>query len=311
MWWVNRISVVALLVAVFGVGCGREDPSSKARIGKPVVYTTFYPTKYFAERIGGDLVRVVCPVPVNEDASFWMPDRETVRAYQEADLVVVNGAEFAKWVQKVSLREHRIVNTAKPLADELITFEHATVHSHGTAGDHAHEGLDGHTWVDPVNAAVQAYEIRKALAKRFPEHGPAFEKGFAALAADLDALDKKLGAYQAACADQPLLASHPAFNYVARRYGWNIANLNLDPGEMPSDEVIQAIETTLREHPAKFLVWEAFPSRAIADRLEEELGLTSIEFSPCELLSEEDLACGKDYLNVMWKNLENIGIVFR
>jgi len=311
MWWMSRIVAVVFLVGMFGSGCGNEDRQSGVEPARPVVYTTFYPTKYFTERIGGDLVDVVCPVPADGDAIFWEPDRETVRAYQQADLVVVNGAEFAKWVRKASLPEHRVVNTAQPFADEFITYEHARVHSHGKAGEHAHEGLDGHTWVDPVNAVAQADEIRKALVARFPEHEAEYERRFAALEEDLNALDKTLKAYRAAYTNQPLLASHPAYNYIARRYGWNIENLDLDPEEIPSEETIRGIGATLRKHPARYLIWEAYPDAAIVDRLKKELGLISMEFSPCELLSEEVLAAGEDYLTVMRRNLENIGVIFK
>mgnify|MGYP006095619551 CR=1 FL=1 len=310
MWWVNRTVVVILVVGMLSVGCGQKVPETTTRTGKPQVYTTFYPTQYFAERIGGDFIDVVCPVPEDEDAILWMPDASAIQAYQKADLIILNGAGFAKWVQKVSLPETRVINTAKPFEDTFIRFEHTTVHSHGKVGEHAHEGLDGHTWMDPVNAKIQANEIKNALKKRFPEHEGAFEKGFAALAKDLDALDEKLKVYQAAYKDEPLLASHPAYNYIARRYGWNIKNLDLDPKEMPSDEVFQGIKDILKRYPARHLIWEAYPTKAIADRMRNELGLISIEFSPCELLSEHAQHSGSDYMSVMRRTLDNISVVF-
>lgn len=308
--WVNRTAVVILAVGMLSVGCGQKEPETTTRTGKPVVYTTFYPTQYFAERIGGDLIDVVCPVPEDEDAIFWMPDAKAIAAYQKADLIILNGAGFAKWVQKVSLPETRVVDTAMPFEETFIHFEHGTVHSHGKAGEHAHEGLDGHTWIDPVNARIQANEVKNALTARFPEHEGVFEKGFAALAKDLDALDEKLKAYQAAYKNQPLLASHPAYNYIARRYGWNIKNLDLDPEAMPSDEAFRGIKDILKRHPATHLIWETYPTQAIADRMRDELGLISIEFSPCELLSEDAQNSGTDYMSVMRSNLDNISVVF-
>jgi zinc transport system substrate-binding protein len=309
-WWVNLTVVGIFVVGMLSVGCGQKEPETTTRTGKPLVYTTFYPTQYFAERIGGDLIDVVCPVPEDEDAIFWMPDAKAIVAYQQADLILINGAEFCKWVQRVSLPASRVVNTARPFETDFITFGHAPVHSHGEGGKHAHEGLDGHTWMDPVNARRQAAEISKALIKRFPEHKTAFEEGFAALAKDLDALDEKLKAYQATYKNQPLLASHPAYNYIARRYGWNIVSLDLFPEEMPSDEAFQGIKEILKSHPAKYLIWEAYPTKAIADRIRSELGLISIEFSPCELLSEDAQNSGTDYMSVMRKNLDNISVVF-
>ncbi len=67
----------------------------------------------------------------------------------------------------------------------------------------------------------------------------------------------------------------------------------------------------LQTRPAKYLIWEAYPKKEIAERMQKELGLVSIEFSPCELLSEEELANGVNYLKVMQKNLENISVIFK
>jgi zinc transport system substrate-binding protein len=308
---INSAVVAGFVVAMMlGAGCGKQAPTSTTPTGKPSVYTTFYPTQYFAARIGGDLIDVVCPVPADQDAIFWMPDATAVQAYQQADLIIINGAEFSKWVRKVSLPASRVVNTAKPFEGDFITFEDATVHSHGKGGEHAHEGLDGHTWVDPVNARIQADAIRKALVKRFPEHNAAFEEGFALLAQDLEALDTQLKGYQAIDKNQPLLMSHPAYNYIAKRYGWNIANLDLDPAEMPSDEAIQGIKDVLKTHPATYVIWETYPNKEIAERLQKELGLTSIEFSPCELLSDAEIDAGADYMSVMQRNLKNISVAF-
>ena len=274
--------------------------------GKPVIYTTFYPTKYFAERIGGDAVEVVCPVPADEDAIFWMPDAQAIAEYQKADLIVLNGAEFAKWVAKVSLPQAKVVDTAKPFENRFVKFEKSTTHSHGPAGLHEHKGIDGHTWVDPVNAKIQAGEILKAMKKRFPEHSAAFDKNWKGLAADLDGLDKALSELTKQLGDRPLLASHPAYNYVRSRYKWKIASLDLDPEEMPSDQTFAQIKALLGRLPAKLILWEAYPKEEIAKRFGSDLGLVSVEFSPCELLGDVEIEAGSDYLKVMKTNIENV-----
>lgn len=278
---------------------------------KPVAYTTFYPTQYFAERIAGDLIEVVNPVPEDADAIFWEPTREDLIAYQQADLIILNGTGFAKWVTSATLPEDRIVDTAEPFSDSFILYEDAVTHSHGDDGTHTHAGLDGHTWVDPVNAKIQAQEIEKALAERYPEHAAAFAAGLANLAADLDSLDAKLREYQAGeNADTPIFASHPAYNYIARRYGWNQVPLDLDPEEMPSDETFAEIEAMQKTHPARYLVWEGEPLPEIAARFETELGIESIVFSPAELVAASDLAAGDDYMAIMRRNIEALAAIY-
>ncbi|MHC4885507.1 MAG: metal ABC transporter solute-binding protein, Zn/Mn family [Planctomycetota bacterium] len=305
---VGKVCLIVLVVVVLVIvlGSRKEEGTTQKRHSKPVVFTTFYPTQYLAERIGGELIEVVCPVPEGEDPIFWMPDAGTIHRYQAADLIVLNGAGFAKWVEKVSLPQERVVDTSKSFTDEFITYEEASRHSHGKEGEHAHEGIDGHTWLDPDNARRQAAAIRNALMVRFPEHRSAFEAGFSTLAADLDSLDRQFKAFQAGGESPPLLASHPAYNYIAQRYGWNLRNLDLDPEAMPSDETINAIRETLKGHPAKVLLWEATPTPAIATRMKRELGLTSLTVSPCELAPDAD----EDYLTVMQANLRTLRPVF-
>ncbi|MHC4470918.1 MAG: metal ABC transporter solute-binding protein, Zn/Mn family [Planctomycetota bacterium] len=305
------VGVLLLAVLLGLMGCGDGEPVVTPA-GRPVVMTTFYPTTYFAERIGGSVVEVVCPVPEDEDAIFWKPDEETIRRYQEADLIVINGAEFEKWVLVTSLPNAKVVDTAKPLTSELISFEHAVTHSHGPAGEHEHKGIDGHTWLDPVNALTQARRVLFGLVRILPSRErSALEARFEELEAELVALDQAFRRVTEGYEGQPILASHPAYNYIARRYGWNVVNLDLDPEEMPDDETFASIAELLAETPATHILWESAPKEEIADRMRSELGLTSVEFSPCELLSAAQLAAGEDYMTVMRGNLERLRPVLK
>ncbi len=314
-WHLAALVCAGVILAAVG-GCERKEsgqpaagtPGGAARTAgqKLVVYTTFYPTTYFTQRIAGDAVQVVCPCPVDADPAFWRPDDQTVAAYQQADLIVVNGASFEKGLAKVTLPESRIVDTAKPLADELIVLKEAVTHTHGPQGKHSHEGIDGHTWLDPINARIQAGEIRNALVARLPDRAEALEQGYAALVKDLDALDARLKALAPKLGDQVLLCSHPAYNYVGRRYAWNLKTYHLDPETMPDDETFAEINSYLAEQPAKYMLWESQPTEEIADRMSTELGVESIVYSPCEGLDSEQLAAGKDFLTVMNGNVQRL-----
>jgi len=262
-----RILPLFLLLAA----CGDEpDVTAPERTGPPSVYTTFYPTTYFAERIGGALVNVVCPLPADSDPIWWRPEPDTLRQYQEADLVVLNGASFEKWAQSRSLPENRVVSTADGFRDEWIRYEEAATHKHGPAGEeHTHEGIDGHTWIDPVLAKRQAAAIRDAMKRLLPDRAAELDRNFAKLAADLDALDAKFKALPVE--GKSIVATHPAWNYPARRYGWNLVN---DP-----------------EADGDVRLWEGEPG---------EEGPGEVAFSPCEQQG------GQDYLAAMHANLDRL-----
>jgi len=301
-----RFALPVLLagLACLAVACG-DDPrtaSPAAAEQESTVYTSFYPTAYFTRRIAGETLRVVCPLPPDADPVFWQPSRETVQALQAADLIVLNGAGFEQWTQAVSLPESRVVDTSRALEEELITYETVT-HSHGGGGEHTHEGLDGHTWLDPLQAKMQARAIRDALRARFPERSAAYAGGFDALARDFDGLHARLTEIAAKLEGVRLLCSHPAYNYLARRYGWEVQSFDLDPAEALDTEQLEHVV----EHAsgATLLLWESAPLAATAEALAAR-GVTSVVFSPGELLDPADEAAGLDYLGLMRRNLERL-----
>ena len=285
-------AVLAILTTISLLSCSEKPSGSPERSsdGKTVL-TTFYPTQYFAERIAGDHLNIGCPVPADADPVFWKPDKAAIQKYQAADLIIINGADFEKWIKMASLPENRIVDTTKSFEQDFIQYKESVAHKHGPEGEHTHEGTDGHTWLDPNNAKIQAAAIHRALAKRWPQHATDFEKNFQLLVADLDALDDAFGQIDAG---SPLLASHATYNYVARRYGWEITSLELDPDLLPPKDAIPA------GHAAQVLLWESPPREQSVALLEKRHGVRSVVFSPAE--SQGEL----DYLATMKANLERL-----
>jgi zinc transport system substrate-binding protein len=302
------------LAAAVAVSCAkapRKVAPATGHVERPrVVWATTYPLAYFAERIGGDHVKVVCPVPPDEDPQFWRPDRETVLEMQGAALILMNGAGLEKWTETAFLPLTRTVETARPLKSDLIKLEHVVTHSHGPAGKHSHKGLDGYTWVDPINAIAQAREVAKAMGRAFPLHKDDFDAGIRSLIGDLQGLDRTLVALSKGQEGRVLLTSHPFYNYIARRYGWSIGSLLLEVDKMPSDSEFISLQTIVEKTGARLLVWEAPPRADIAAEMSKRLGLKSVVFSPCATLDEEDRVAGRDYLKMMLANARNIREVF-
>ena len=300
--------LLIVLVTLTLSACGGEDstPTAKRR-AKPNVFTTFLPTTYFAKRIVGDAAQVICPVPGDADPIFWDPDDASLARYQdESDLIVINGAEFEKWVLTASLPENRIVDTAKGFKEHFIHFEGGgDAHSHGDGSTHSHEGLDGHTWVDPLLSIKQAEAIHVALVKSWPEHKAAYDAGLAALVSDLRGLHDAFTALGDVPEGQHLYASHPAYNYVAKRYGWPIVNLDLDPEAVPDADTLGAVKKSLGEKAGTWLLWEGEPTAEVAKAVADATGLKNVTVSPCE--TDED---GADYLARMQANVEVLKGVF-
>ena len=269
------------------------------------VYVVNYPLKYFAARIGGDHVEVVFPAPPGIDPAYWIPDIPTVAAYQQADLILLNGANYANWVNKVTLPLSKLVDTSKMFKDRTITIKGALTHTHGPGEEHAHEGIAFTTWLDFDLAVKQAEAIVRALSRRKSDQKTTFHKNLKSLKKDLVALDKDITTIVSKDSSEPLVASHPVYDYLARRYGLNIESVHWEPNEMPNHEQWAELQNILKDHKAEWMIWEAEPIPESVAKL-KSIGVGSLVFDPCSNVPENG-----DFLSVMRQNVENLKLAFQ
>jgi zinc transport system substrate-binding protein len=301
--------MVAVGLAWVG-GCGDDQGdvesagSSEGVDDELVVMTVNYPLAYFAERVGGAQVKVGFPGPADADPAFWNPPAAAIAEYQAADMILINGATYAKWLDKVTLPAGKLVDTSAGFADRYITVADAVTHAHGPGGEHAHAGTAFTTWLDFSQAAAQARAISDAFATRQPQHASAFRSNFAALEAELLAIDGELTALVAGQEDRPLMASHPVYQYLARRYGMNLQSVLWEPEVVPSEAQWEALRQRLAEHPARWMIWEGEPAEESLQRL-EDMGVSSLVFAPCATRPPQG-----DFLAVMRANIEALAAAF-
>ena len=296
------------LIAGVSVACGSSErvpdvaPDSSPSVLS--VYTVNYPLQYFAERIGGEHVDVSFPAPADGDPAYWNPDPDAVAAYQQADMILLNGASYAKWVASVTLPTSKIVDTSAGFLERYIIIEGAVVHSHGPEGEHSHGETAFTTWIDPTLAIEHAAAIRDAFIAARPEHASAFHQGFRALEQDLSALDERIEKAVTGGADVLLVGSHPVYQYLARRYGLSIPSVHFEPDTYPASDSWHDLENILEDHRATWMIWESEPIARTSDKL-REMGLESVVFDPCATRPESG-----DYLSVMEANAAGIETVF-
>lgn len=161
----SRSHHAALVTTIFLAACSGSGPEAAApeSRARPVVAAVNYPLAFFAETIGGTLVDVAFPVPAGVDPAFWQPSPGDVAIYQQADVLLANGAGYASWLRTASLPTSRLVDTSQAFADRLIETDDAVLHSHGPAGEHSHGTTAFTSWLDPTLAIEQARAVCAAL----------------------------------------------------------------------------------------------------------------------------------------------------
>jgi zinc transport system substrate-binding protein len=273
--------------------------------GGPTIAVVNYPLKYFAERIAGDQIEVVFPIPADVDPAFWIPEPEGVLTFQAADLIFLNGATYSKWLNTVSLPRRKLVNTSQSFEEQYIRVKDPTSHTHGPTGTHAHVGFAFTTWIDFKQAIQQAEAIRNALVGLVPEKKQQFDVNFSALEAELLALDGRIDEIVAKKRTQALIASHPIYDYFARRYGLNIRSVLWEPDELPTATQWSELEAILKQHRARWMIWESQPRSDSVRRL-RAMGVSSFVFDPVTNVPRSG-----DFMAVMQRNIENLEGAFR
>ena len=304
----NLFRKMAGWVVLIGICCAisacskKTDQSHDSTSGsdKPVVYAVNYPLAYFAERIGGDWVEVEFPAPADEDPAYWQPDAAAIEEYQKANLILTNGAGYAKWTERVSLPVSKCLNTSSAFQDQYIALEETMTHSHGPGAEHAHGGLAFTTWIDFSLAAKQAEAIKDAFIKLMPENKSDFEANYTKLEKDLLALDADMKIVAKKFKNVPLVVSHPVYQYWARGYGLNVKSVHWEPDEAPTDQQWEDFKAMLKDHPSKWMIWEGQPTTETVDAL-KAMQIQSVTFDPCGAAPSE-----KDFLQTMKKCIENL-----
>ena len=300
-WFRARVLAVQKMISVLIICSLGGFAQAATDDAEPIaVYTVNYPLTYFAERIGGERVRVTFPAPPDADPAAWSPTADDIAGYQRADLILLNGAGYAGWTQRAALPEDKLVDTSAGFSDAYVSEVEAT-HSHGPGGEHSHEAETAFTtWLDPRLAMAQAAAIRDALSASQPESTAEFQTAYESLQADLKALDADFENLFRALDDTPVVFSHPVYQYLERRYEVNGVSVHWEPDEIQGDDEFTQLAERLVRHPAEFMIWEGEPTpEAVAALAEWEID--SVVLDPCGNRPEQG-----DYLTVMQENVANL-----
>ena len=272
---------------------------------KFTVYAVNYPLAYFAERIGGAHIKVVFPVPLDVDPAFWEPDVIDVAGLQQADLILLNGAGYSRWVKRASLPRRKLVNTSAAFQKDYIRVTETVTHKHGPGGDHSHAGTAFTTWLDFNQANQQAKAILSALERDYPQQADVFRRNYALVEIELEGLDKEIMTMVARDPGKLFIASHPVYQYFKRRYRIKLQSVMWEPDVVPSEQQWQELKQLLRNYPARWMIWEDKPDEKSVIRL-REMGIESLVYKPSANVPSKG-----DFMSVMTGNVKQLETAYR
>ena len=234
--WLSSAMVMSCLVS----GCAEtKQPKAAASTSedRSQIVVTSEPLLQMTKKLVGNDVATVLVVPAGISSPDWSPTADDVKIMQQAGLILLSGAGYEPWKDRVSLPGSRVRDTAAGYYDQLLRIPDAVTHQHGPVGSHTHPGTVWATWLDPDLCAAQLHQVSLNCLRLLPDRKQDIETAEAKLAAELNSLNSMIGAIKAAAKDEALVvyADAPRYQYMTQRFGWELRYLHWNTSDPLTD----------------------------------------------------------------------------
>ena len=309
-------AVLAMLCAFAISACSNssDNPNTATDAGqnpgepqKVQVVASFYPMADFAQKIGGDHVEVTNLCPAGTEPHEWEPSPSDIKAIEDADVFVYNGADMEGWVDD-TLASANVKGSVICASDgiDLRVADHD--HDAESADESEHVGEhDPHVWLAPENAKKEAENIKDALVEADPSNASDYESNYDKWAKEFDELNREYSEQLSQTSGKTIVVSHEAFGYLCDAYGLTQKPITgMDAEGEPDAKSMAEIVQFVRENDVKVIFSEDLVSPKVAEQIADETGAACEVLNPVEGLEQDELDAGEDYFSVMRDNLKEL-----
>lgn len=248
---VNRQQQFAciLSLSIVVTGCDTaaipEQPKSSANNEPPVVITTSYPLYMMTSGLAGDAVSVRYAIPDGQTSRTWVPSSDNVQELQEADVILLNGAGYEPWAQKLSLPRSRTIDTSIRYRRRMLHIADSMTHQHGPVGPQTDRDLIPAGWLDPELAVAQLRHVEEQLLKIAPDAADGISQRANAFHNSFDQLEQQLERLRADSSEHEfsVATDETDFGYLTSRLNWKIHRIHWTDQNALTDEFTDKIAT--------------------------------------------------------------------
>lgn len=211
-----------------------------------------------ARQIGGERVTVASIMNnPDQDPHLFETTPGTVRQIANAQIAVLNGADYDPWMEKLL--------AAAPRPGRV------TINAAALTGKKA--GGNPHLWYDPATMPAVAKALADAFAKADPAHAAEYKANLETTLTRLAAIDKRVAEMKTRHAGAPVTATEPVFGLMTEALGLTMRNERFQLAMMndtePSARDIAAFENDLKQRKVKALIYNVQVSEKLTERLRD------------------------------------------
>ncbi len=227
--------------------------------------------------VGGEHIELTTLMGIGVDPHSYIPTPADTAAMHDAHVVFANGVGLEANLEEVfnSAGGDAIeIHVSQGLAFRKIEGVHQDEQD---TTEQEHVGDDPHVWFDAQNVIHWAETIRHTLSALDPTNAAAYIANASSYSRQLEELDTWIMEQVASIpeANRRLVTNHPAFGYLADRYGLEQlgAVYPVNPSSEPSARDIAALEDIIGEYSVPAVFVESTVNPKLAEQVAKDTGV--------------------------------------
>ena len=252
--------------------CLVASPVAEAQAPIDIV-VTIPVLKDLTEQVGRSHVQVKSLLSGYENEHTYSPKPTDLVAVRKARLLFEVGIGLEVWVASL------VKNAGSPSLRVVTTSQGVKLIHDGSDDHHRDHGEEAdtrppsnpHIWMDPDNVVIMLQHITEALIQADPAHAREYQQNHAAYLRQLEDVKNELLSRVNLLTDHRFVAHHPAWPYLANRFGLTIAaTIQVHSGTEPSALHMQSLIRKIRKDGLKVIASEIQLSQKIPQLLSKE-----------------------------------------
>lgn len=278
----GSFTILVSMIVGFLVFQQKKTPDISLTQTKSIT-TSFYPFYFIAKKIVGNNLNIINLTPSGSEVHDYELTPANQKDIEDSKLLIYHG-KLEPWGSKIK-KSNSLITQLDPLE------------------------TDPHIWLDPVYMRQITDSVFNKIVGIDFNNKTTYNNNHKDLVNQLEELDKNFSEGLKTCKTRKFYTGHPAFKLLARRYNLQMISLveANDGGELNPIELARLIEE-IKDTNIQYVLGQTNENIPIIDTIVKDLGINKLELNSIEVMTNDEINNGKNYISEMQANLANLRI---
>lgn len=270
-----------LLTILLTTSCIKRDSMENIDI-----YTSVYPIEYITNWLYGDKSNIYSIYPNGVIVEQYKLTEKQIEDYSKANLFVFNGLGYDKEYVIPMFKYNKNLK----IIDTAYTMEYTY-------------GIE-ELWLNPLNFLMMAQNIKNGLNEYINNHyiKEEIKEKYENLKIEISGLDAKIKLISESAKNKKIVASSDLFKYLKR---YNLEVYSLEENENLTEKTIDTVKNLIKNGEVNYIFIKKHEDiNDTIKKIIEETNVETLEFHTLSNLTESERNDKKDYISIMYENIE-------